>query len=143
MINALSKDALFSIQSLKAADDEALTGAVVDTKGHKGVCFYVIALQGEALSFSIKAQQGAAANMSDAADLLGSSVAFTTGASADGQAVLDIKEPRERYVRAVVTVPDAAAATPTACIAVLYGGDVLPESNTNAEIHVNPAEGTA
>ncbi len=143
MIRALSKDAVFSIQSLKAADNETLTGAVVDTRGYKGVAFYVVALQGEALSFSIKAQQGAAANMSDAADLLGSSVAFTTGASADGMALLEIKEPQERYVRALVIVPDAAAATPVSCIAVLYGGDVLPESNTNAELHVAPAEGTA
>jgi hypothetical protein len=103
----------------------------------------VVALKGEALNFTIKAQQGAAANMSDAADLAGTSVAFTTAVGADGQASLEIINPQERYVRAVVAVPDAAAATPVACIAVLHGSDVLPESNTNSEIHVAPAEGTA
>ena len=142
-MRALQKDAVVAIQSLKAADNESLTGTGVDMRGKKGVAFSVIALKGEALDFTIKAQQAAESDYSDAADILGSSVAFSTTIGADGLALLEIKEPGERYVRPIIAVPDAAAATPVSCISIAYGGDILPESNTNAELHVAAAEGTA
>lgn len=141
-LHSILHDAVVSIQALKAADDEALTGAGVDMQGKKGVAFLVMALKGEALAFSIKAQQDSASDFGTAADLAGTAVAFSTAIGTDAMTILEIKDPQERYVRPVITVPDAAAATPVACFAVVYGGDVLPESNSG-ELHIGPSEGTA
>lgn len=129
-------------QVFKAADNETLNGAGVDTAGYEGVAFVAYALKGEALDFSIKAQQAAVSDYSDAADLAGTAETFSTTYVADAHAVLDIYRPIERYVRPVITVPNATAATPLAVIALLYGGRNLPESNTG-EFHPSPAEGTA
>lgn len=128
--------------ALKVADNESLTGATLDMQGYEGVAFVAVALKGEALAFSVKAQQGQAADMSDAADLAGTATAFPTTVGADGLAVLEIYRPQERYVRPVVTVPNAAAATPTAVIAIRYAARVEPQSNAG-ELHVSPAEGNA
>lgn len=138
----LSKTAVVSIEALKDADNEALTGAGVDMAGFDSVMFVVGALEGEALNFSIKAQQAAVSDFSDAADLAGTATAFATTIPAKGLAVLEIRQPAERYVRAVVTVPNATAATPTFCVAIKYNGRTLPQSNSG-ELHTTPAEGTA
>lgn len=138
------KNGLFSLQTLKAADDEALTGSGVDTLGYEGVTFIAFALKGEDdLDFSIKAQQDSASNFGTAADLAGTATTFSTTELADGLAILEVIAPAERYVRPVITVPDAAAATPTGCIAILWGNQYLPEANAVAELHYQPAEGTA
>lgn len=142
MIRSIYEDALVTIEALKAADNEALTGSGVDMQGYDNVCFIVGALKGEALSFSIKAQQDTGSGFGSAADLTGTNVAFTTTTAADGLTILDIRQPRERYVRAVVTVPDASAATPTFCIAIRYNAKDRPVSQ-DGELHVSPAEGTA
>lgn len=133
---------LVTIEALKSADNETLTGTGVDMQGYNSVLFIVGALKGEALTFSIKAQQDSASDFSTAADLAGTSVSFTTAVGTDGLATLEIVQPLERYVRPIVTVPNAAAATPTFCIAIRFNADVLPVSN-DGETHVSPAEGTA
>jgi hypothetical protein len=133
-----------SYQVSKAADNEALTGAGVDMLAADRVTFLVTALQGEAADFSIKAQQAAESDYSDAADLAGTAVTFSTDTSADGLGVLEIVNPQERYVRPVITVPDLAAATPVACVAIVYGKQYRPvTAPTYGEIHIAPAEGTA
>jgi hypothetical protein len=138
----LKNDCLVTIEALKAADNETLTGAGVDMLGYGAVAFVVGALQGEALAFSMKAQQAEASDFTGAADLAGTATAFATTASAKGLAVLDIQNPQERYVRAVITVPNAAAATPTFCLAIRYKAKNLPQTNAG-ELHAAPAEGTA
>lgn len=133
-----------SVCALKAADNETLTGSTLDMANWEGVAFYAVALEGEALAFSIKAQQDSASNMATAADLEGTALAFSTTIPAKGQALLDIFRPQERYVRALVTVPDAIAATPTALIAIQYGPRQFPVTQPgSAEAHVSPDEGTA
>lgn len=132
----------FVPQVLKAADNETLVGAGVDMSGYEGVAFYAVALKGEALNFAIKAQQAQVSDYSDAADLKDTSVAFATTIGADGSTMLDIYRPTEQYVRPSIAVPNAAAATPVAVIAVLYGGRIQPESNAG-ELHSSPDEGTA
>lgn len=129
-------------QVIKAADNETLNGAGVDMSGYEGVTFVVHALKGEALNFSVKAQQAQVSDYSDAADLAGTAVAFTTAVGTDGFTTLTIHRPTDRYVRPVVTVPNAAAATPVSVVAIRYGGRYLPETN-NGEIHMSPDEGTA
>ncbi len=142
MINSIFKDCKISISSLKAADNETLTGATLDMQGYDAVAFVAVALKGEALNFSIKGQQGAASDMSDAADLAGTAVAFTTAIGTDGLTALEIHQPLERYVRALVTVPNATAATPTAVIALQFNAKNVPITNSG-ELAVSPAEGTA
>ncbi len=142
MFHNLFEDTKHVPQVIKAADNETLTGAGVDTSGYQGVAFFVQALKGEALNFAVKAQQAEVSDYSDAADLEGTSVAFATTVGADGSTMLCVHNPTERYVRPIVTVPNASAATPVSVIAVLYGGRYRPESNSG-ELHVSPDEGTA
>ncbi len=141
-LQSIFHDATIVPQVLKAADNETLTGAGVDTAGYEGVAFIAYALKGEALNFSMKAQQDTASNFGTAADLVGTATAFSTTVPADAHAVLDIHKPRERYVRPIITVPNAVAATPVACLAILYGAHTVPVGNTG-EFHLSPAEGTA
>lgn len=145
MFNIL-KDTVVSIQTYKAADNETLTGSGVDMKGYRGVAFIVGAGGGEDFStWSVKAQQDTDSAYGTAADLLGTATAFATVASpsTDGVAILEIVEPKERYVRPVITVPNVSTAKVTFCIAIRYGGSALPTSNATGELHVSPAEGTA
>lgn len=139
---SLLKNTKISIQSLKAADNETLTGSGVDMLGFDSVIFIPVALKGEALNFTIKAQQAAASDYSDAADLAGTSVAFSTAIGTDGLSGLEIHQPNERYVRPVTVVPNAAAATPTAVLAIQFNAKDVPQSNAG-ELFVSPAEGTA
>lgn len=139
---SMKEDSLVTIEALKAADKESLTGAGVDMVGFGAVIFIVGALKGEALDFSVKAQQDTVSDFASAADLAETATAFSTTTTADGLAVLDVHNPLERYVRAVVTVPDAAAATPTFCVAIRYNPIDKPQTNAG-ELHNGPAEGTA
>ena len=139
---SILKNCKLSIQSLKAADNESLTGAGVDMLGYDSVCFVPLALKGEALDFTIKAQQGTDSSFTDAADLVGTSVAFSTTIAADALSGLEIHQPRERYVRPVTAVPNATTATPVAVLAIQFNAKDLPQSNSG-EVHVSPAEGTA
>ncbi|MBI9042919.1 MAG: hypothetical protein JEZ06_00450 [Anaerolineaceae bacterium] len=144
MLN-LSYGSQRSIQSLKAADNETLTGSGVDMLGFESVMFIAGALKGEALDFAMKAQQDIESAFGTAADLEGSSDAFSTTVYVDGLASLDIHQPQERYVRPVITVPNAAAATPVFCIAIKYNPKNYPVSSQGGafEQHVSPDEGTA
>ena len=141
-MKSIFRDAVISIQALKSADNETLTGTGVDMQGFRSVIFVVGALKGEVLSFSMKAASAAESDYSDAADLAGTSQTFATAVATDGLAALEVHEPPERYVRPVITVPNATAATPTFCIAIKFNADLKPQTNTG-ELHVAPAEGTA
>lgn len=143
-IKSLYHDTVIAFQLAKNADNESINGAGVDMKGLRGVAFLMAALQGEAADWTIKAQQAAEDDYSDAADLAGTSVTVSTGASTDAVGILEIINPGERYVRPVVTVPDLTAATAVAVVSVAYGGRYVPETApTYGEIHISPAEGTA
>lgn len=123
------------------------TGAVLDMNGYQGVMmvvkFATIATGG---TNSIKAQQGAAANLSDAADLLGT--AQTIADDDDNQIfVIDLYRPQERYVRLYVD-KDTVNACAESAVYIQYGPTYRPTVNTVAnavttERHLSPAEGTA
>lgn len=139
---SILKNCKISIQSLKSADNETLIGAGVDMLGFDSVIFISLALKGEAGNFTIKAQQAQQSDYSDAADLVGTSVAFATAVGTDALSALEIHQPAERYVRPVTAVPDFSAAKPTAVLAIQFDAKELPQSNSG-ELHVSPAEGTA
>lgn len=122
-------------------------GEVFDTAGLEGVLmivkFATIAAGGVN---SIKAQQGAASNLSDAADLAGT--AQTIADDDDNQIfVIDLVKPQKRYVRVVVD-KDTTNACAESAIYIGYGPRVMPVTQTLAdevtyEKHISPAEGTA
>ncbi len=130
----------------KAGQAEATTdvsGDIIDMAGFDNVCFVCTIATANAANY-LFAQQGAAANLSDAAALADSGVVT----EADGMvAILDIRRPRERYLRPMVERGGAATATGD-LYAILYNGMSGPQDNTvddlkKAVILTSPAEGDA
>lgn len=128
-----------------AAGATAVNGATLDMAGYDGVIMEVQfgAIVTGAVT-SIKAQQGAASNLSDAADLLGSG---QTIADTDDEKLflIDLYQPLKRYVRLVVS-----RATQNATVIanyIQYKGRALPVAaqgtNVSYEKFSSPAEGTA
>jgi len=122
-------------------------GVILDMQDYDGVLMIVkFASIASGATTSIKAQQGAASDMSDAADLSGTSISVAD--DDDNQIfVIDLYKPRERYVRLVVA-KDSSNATAESAIYIQYSGRKMPIDNnvTNAvtyELYVAPLEGTA
>lgn len=129
-----------------AAGATDINGATLDMAGWGGVLMVVTfgAITASAVT-GIRAQQGEASDLSDAADLEGS--AQTVADNADEKTFyIDIKEPKERYVRLVVD-----RATQNAVVAdalyIQYDPRSAPTSaqgtNVSGEKFTTPAEGTA
>jgi hypothetical protein len=146
-IGNLGKNVKISTALDYASGTADRNGATLDMAGWDGVLMivkFVTIAAGAATS--IKAQQGAVSNLSDAADLAGTGI--TVAADDDNQIfVLDIFQPAERYVRVVVD-KDAANATAEDAIYIQYAGRTVPFDNNQTdavtyELHVSPAEGTA
>jgi len=122
-------------------------GAILDMDGYRGVLMVVQLLAvGVGGANSIKAQSGAAANMSDAADLAGTGQ--TIADDDDNQVfIIDLYEPAERYVRLVVD-KDASNACAESAMYIQYGARNRPTTPTVADLvtyerHMTPAEGSA
>jgi hypothetical protein len=124
-------------------DNETIVGTGVDMLGYQGVCFVATASKGEVAALTMKAQQDTASNFGTAADLKDTSVSLATAVNTDGFAILDIYLPLERYVRAEVVVPNVTTPVAVSVIAIRYGRDHTPETNSEGETHVSPVEGTA
>lgn len=125
------------------ADNATVTGTGVDMLGYQGVVFIATARQGEAATWTLKAQQDTTSAFSTAADLVGTGVSMTVGTESDGFAFVEIVQPQERYVRSAVVVPNITTATGLVVTAIRYGKNWRPETNSDGEIHIAPAEGTA
>lgn len=148
MQNLLKDIKVTRVMNAVAAGTTNQNGSTLDMSGWDGVLF--VAQLGTLTATQVtglKAQQGAAANMSDAADLLGTAV----GPMADGDSnkclVLDIYRPQERYVRCVVTRGTANAVI-DGVMAIQYRGRKAPVTQDTTTIaanesHVSPVEGTA
>lgn len=122
------------------------TGAVIDMQGYDGVLmvFQFGTIAASAVT-SIKAQQGAASNLSDAADLAGTAQAVADDADSKIK-YIDLYQPRERYVRAYVD-KDATNACAETVTYIQYRGRISPVvahgTDVAGEAHRAPAEGTA
>ncbi len=146
-MNNLSKNAKVSsaLDYAEAATDR--NGATLDMQGWDGVLMIVkfAAIAASAVT-KIKAQQGEASDMSDAADLAGTGIDVAD--DDDNQIfMIDIYRPRERYVRLVVD-KDTSHNTAESAIYIQYKGRKGPVDNNvanlvTAETHISPAEGTA
>lgn len=142
----LSQETKITVGLAYASGTADRNGATLDMQGWDGVM--IIATIGTVAAgavTSIKAQQGADSGLSDAADLAGTSVAIAD--DDDGEVkIIDVYQPRERYVRAVVD-KDATNACAETVTYVQYRGRILPTaahgSGVTVEAHLSPAEGTA
>ena len=129
-----------------SAGATAVTSVPIDTAGYEGVRLMIgfgAIVSGAATS--IKARQGAAANMSDGADLAGTS---QTVADTDDNKIriVDIYRPEKRYVD-LVTSRATQNATIDFLVAEFYGVRVKPVTQhatvAGVEIFNSPPEGTA
>ncbi|MEY2690702.1 MAG: hypothetical protein RL375_4902 [Pseudomonadota bacterium] len=141
--NVKISSAITPAAGVAAATD--LEGTTLDMLGYRGVMMVVRfgAIDGGAVT-SIKAQQDSVSTMATAADLLGTGQ--TIADNDDNECfVIDLYEPRERYVRLYVDRGTQNAVVASAeyiqydpMVAVTTQG-----SGVTAELHVSPAEGTA
>lgn len=131
-----------------AAGTTAINGDGVDLANYEGVKFYFLfgTITATAVT-SCKAQQSSDDDDADAyADIEGSAVDVAD--DDDNQVVvIDVKRPRERYVRPVVSRGTANAVL-DGIIAVRYGPRSVPTSEDAAVVVarnqvISPAEGTA
>jgi hypothetical protein len=118
-------------------------GAIIDMAGMEGI---VVLVKHATIASSavgdVHWEQGAASNLSDAADLEGTAIAVA--ADDDDQLFAsELISPRKRYVRAVVT-KNAANAQAESAIYLVYGPRKGPVTTgaDEQEIHHSPAEGT-
>lgn len=144
LLSELAKfDRIKTIQTVATGDVES---DIVDMAGFDGVLFVVLWGAITDGTPKVKAQQDSGAAMAAAADLAGSSVAVTTDDD-NKMALLDIYQPQERYVRAVVTRGGSTGAVVDAILAIQYGAKNEPVTQSadvaGHEKHVTPVEGTA
>jgi hypothetical protein len=140
--NFSTRNKLVKVQDHTAAGTTPVTSDIIDTQGYEGAFFFT-SFGTAAANNNLKAQQGAASDLSDAADLEGSAVASGTS---DEDVWIEVYRPRERYLRVVGTRGTSSTLESIWCI--LYNPRVLPVSNILSgtivgEKNVSPAEGTA
>lgn len=142
--NLLEGVKITKLTDATAAGTSAINSGIVDMAGYDGVVF--LTSTGTVLATgtaTIKAQQGAASNLSDAADLTGTSQSFVD--TDDNKSVaIDIKRPVERYLRCVIT--RAVANSDWGPIwALQYRTRQMPVTQglDKSESFVSPVEGTA
>ena len=144
----LSKNVKMTIAITPANGVAATTdieGVTLDMQGFEGVLIEVVfgAITGSAVT-SIKAQQGAESDLSDAADLEGTG---QTIADTDDNKTfyIDLYRPEERYVRLYVdrATQNAVVASATYHQYAAAKAPVSHATGVSGELHVSPDEGTA
>jgi hypothetical protein len=145
-MNLSKSTKIIRIIDASAAGTTDVESAVVDSKGFDAVVFIVGlgAITAGAVT-SCKIQQGALANMSDAADLENSGVTIADDDD-DGLVVIEVSHPRERYLRAVVDRGTENAEVDFG-LALLSSAKNEPIADDDTVIEAlflfSPAEGTA
>jgi hypothetical protein len=131
----------------QAAGTSTINGTVLDMQGFDGVVFVASfgALTATQVT-SLKAQDGATANLSDAADLAGSLTGPLADADGNRSLVLEICKPAKRYIRPVINRATANAVIDSV-VAIQYASSKSPTTNDTtvaaAKLRVSPANGTA
>lgn len=140
MHNFSNQNKIILVKAGQASGTTAITSDVVDTQNFQCVTFVGSVTTANAGTFA-KVQQGAASNLSDAADLKGTKL--VPGDNGDSF-LIEVVRPIKRYLRVHLT---RGAATVTGDIyAVLSGPRTVPVthgSTIDSELHASPDEGTA
>lgn len=150
MHESLLEDAQFSLAVTPtdgAAGTTDINGAIIDMDGFDElICIVVFGAITATAVTSVKWQQGAASNMSDAADLEGTGI---TVADDDDEklTVQSLVRPTERYVRVVVDRGTANAVV-AAAVYIKRKAHEVPQTQASSDVidseeHLSPAEGTA
>lgn len=135
------------VENAAAAGTSDLTTDFVDTAGYDEIIFVTLfgTITAGAVT-SVKAQQSAVSDGSDAADLLSSSV--TVADDDDNQMVVhSVFRPRERYVNLIIDRGTQNAVV-DGCLAILCHPTKAPVTDdattvVGKKVLVSPAEGTA
>ncbi len=119
-MHSLSQEISVQPSVLAATYTSAGNGSVVDTLGFNTLVAIVTAgaidLTSTDETYTVKLQEGAAANLSDAADITGATVTITAANQQKKIALNDLgSSARKRYIRAVIT---PAGTTPSIAVAV-------------------------
>lgn len=127
-----------------AAGTSAIEGAIHDMQGFDEILFIVNlgAIVSGAVT-SLKVRQGAASDLSDAADLLGTSVSV---ADTDDEKIkyIYVRAPLERYVQLYASrATQNATMTAVAIKSRARSEPTSQGSNVAGEAHNSPIEGTA
>jgi hypothetical protein len=127
------------------AGTSAINGSIIDLSSAAGALFLVrMGVITAGAATSIKIQHGAASDLSDAADVLGTSQ--TIADDDDGEIFyVDFSRPTKRYARLVVSRATQNAVVASAEV-IVYGAAVAPTAQpagTNGETHVAKQSGTA
>lgn len=126
----LLKDVLIKrVENAASAAQTEVVTDVVDTQGYQSIAF--IALLGDVTDGSVLTLTGKTndEDSTSGAETLDETATFTAGASdADNKLlILDLHQPRQRYVFASLTRTSANAVV-DGVIAILYNGRELPEA---------------
>ena len=146
MLNISKEVKVARVMNAVAAGVTVENSSVIDMQNYDGVVFIAAfgAITAGAVT-SAKAQQGAASNLSDAADLKGTKITIAD-TDDDKVAVLDIYRPQKRYSRLVVSRATANAVI-DGVVALQYKGKKAPvtqdASVAGDKLCVSPDEGVA
>lgn len=146
--NLLVNVQITRLKNAVAAGTTVQTGSTLDMQGWDGVMF--VALFGTLTATQVtalKAQGGAAANGSDAADLAGTLTGPMADADSNKALVLDVCRPTQRYITPVINRATANAVI-DGLIAIQYRGRKGPSAQAAAQVSasktvVSPALGVA
>lgn len=144
---SLNADFRVSVNATAAGTGDTINGTAIDMAGWEGILLiYSFGAITTSAVTTIKAQGGAASDGSDGADLLGTAQSI---ADTDDNkiAMVDIFNPKQRYIRPVITRATANAVINNV-IAILYRGDITPAAAHSTAVRVaerfnSPPTGTA
>lgn len=146
-MNFLKRNKIERVMNAVAAGTSDQNSSVIDMVGYQEVTF--VALFGTLTATQvtqIKVQQGDQANLSDAADLLGTNVGPLADGDSNKMLAVGVYRPTKRYVRCVVDRGTANAVI-DGVLAILTEGPNVPVTQgatlISFENHFSPAEGTA
>lgn len=126
-LNLLSDAKFVKCQNGAVAGTSTLTATTVDMAGYDSICCVVdfgTITDGSVLT--LKAQDGTDSGGSGAADISGATTgAFTGATSSNGQMVLDVQKPGQRYVTFVLTRATQNAVV-NSFTAILYNAHSKP-----------------
>ena len=134
MPNLTKQVNLVRVVNSTAAGVTAINGTHVDMEGWDSVVF--ICLMGTLTAgqaTSLKAQNGAAVNDSDQADITGAVTANALDGDSNKALVLEVYRPQKRYVRPVVNRATQNGVV-DGVFAIQYQGDKLPPSALDATV---------
>lgn len=140
--NFLQGAILTKVADHSAAGTDAVTSAIVDMKGFAGAVFFT-SFGTAAANNTLKVQQDTDPAGGTMADLTGTAVSAGTS---DEDVIVEVCQPRERYLRAIVT--RGTSSTCESIWAIRYGAtNQLADNSVSGtqigELHLAPAEGTA